>query len=79
MVYLAKLGSTPPVITSQPVGGNALVGQNLAFTVGATGTGGLTYQWRLNGTNLAGATNATLTLNNVTTNAAGKRCDTCQV
>ena len=44
---------------------------------GATGTEPLLYQWRKNGTNLAngarinGATNATLTLNNVSATAAG--------
>lgn len=70
-VFLAALSSTPPVITQQPIGGNVLAGQNATFSVTATGAGALTYQWRLNGTNLAGATNAAYTLASATTNAAG--------
>jgi len=37
----------------------------------ADGTAPLTYQWQLNGTNLLDATNATLTLNNLTLDQAG--------
>ncbi len=70
-IFHARIASIPPVISQQPIGGNVLAGQNSTFTVGATGTGGVTYQWRLNGTNLAGATNAAYTIVNATTNAAG--------
>jgi hypothetical protein len=34
------------------------------FTVAATGTGPLTYQWRFNGENIVGATNTSLTYSN---------------
>ena len=47
----------PPGITSQPLNQNASTGANVNFTVGATGSNPLSYQWRFNGTNLAGATN----------------------
>ncbi|NDB76039.1 MAG: hypothetical protein EB141_10415, partial [Verrucomicrobia bacterium] len=71
-IFVGKIGFTPPAITAQPLGGNVLAGQNLTLTVGVTNaTGAVTYQWRFNGTNLAGATNATLTLANAGTNAAG--------
>jgi|GEM_PF-961717 len=69
--FLGRLTNSTPVISQQPIGGNVLAGQNATFSVVATGTGALTYQWRLNGTNLAGATNAAYTIVNASTNAAG--------
>ena len=41
------------------------------MSVGATGSGALRYQWRFNGLNLPGATNASLTISNVTPASAG--------
>ena len=57
--------NTAPVITGQPAGATQCTGTSVTFTVTATGTG-LTYQWRKNSVNIAGATNASLTLNNIT-------------
>ena len=57
--------NVPPSITTQPQSQGAIVGQRVVFSVLATGTEQLNYQWRLNGTPLAGATNATLSLDNV--------------
>ena len=54
-----------PAITTQPVTQTAPVGSTVAFSVAASGTPPLTYQWRWNGTNLAGANSATLTLPDV--------------
>ena len=54
-----------PVITTQPVTQSAPVGSDVTFSVGASGTPPLTYQWRLNDTNLPGANSATLILPNV--------------
>ncbi len=45
-----------PLITSQPQSLNTLAGQPAGFTVSATGTPPLHYQWRLNGAPIAGAT-----------------------
>jgi hypothetical protein len=45
-----------PVITNQPQSLTVISGGSASFTVGATGTGTLAYQWQQNGTNLAGAT-----------------------
>jgi hypothetical protein len=61
----------PPSIVSQPASQTVVVGGNVSFSVTASGTGPLSYQWRRNGANLAGATSATLSLTGVTTNQAG--------
>jgi hypothetical protein len=60
-----------PVISSQPVSQSTFAGLSAAFTVGAIGLAPLNYQWMFSGTNLPSATNATLSLANVTTNQAG--------
>lgn len=54
-----------PVITGQPQSINAPIGTNVVFTVVATGTAPLTFQWRRDGTDIAGATASSLTLSNV--------------
>ncbi len=61
----------PPSITTPPAGQSFTLGQNLALTATVSGTGPFTYQWTLNGTNLVGATNATLSLTNLTVVGAG--------
>ena len=55
----------PPVIVTQPVASSVNAGATVAFSVVATGTAPLAYQWRRNGGFLAGQTNATLTLTQV--------------
>ncbi|MEQ2009602.1 MAG: immunoglobulin domain-containing protein [Limisphaerales bacterium] len=54
-----------PVITQNPTNITVPVGSNATFTVSATGTAPLLYQWSFNGVNITGATNTTLTLTNV--------------
>ena len=54
-----------PTITTPPAGAIICAGTNVVLTVSAAGTGALSYQWQLNRTNLAGATSATLVLNNI--------------
>jgi beta-galactosidase len=51
----------PPTITTQPVAQTVALGQTATFTVVATGTGTVTYQWLKNGTAIVGATSATYT------------------
>ncbi len=53
-----------PVITMQPTN-NTVPPNGVNLSVTATG-GGLSYQWQLNGTNITGATGATLPISNVT-------------
>jgi len=50
-----------PTITTQPANQTVTAGQTAAFTVVATGTAPLSYQWQKNGVNIAGATAATYT------------------
>ncbi len=55
----------PPVVTNQPLSQTVGIGSNITFTVAATGTAPLAYQWRFNSVNLMNETNTTLNLNNV--------------
>jgi len=49
-------GAAPPMITMQPTNATVTIGGTANFTVAATGTAPIAYQWRQNGTNLSGAT-----------------------
>ena len=50
--------ATPQSLTinSQPTDQTVHAGQSVTFAVGATGTGTISYQWRKNGSDIAGAT-----------------------
>jgi len=61
----------PPVITAQPQPTTTIRDQEASFSVGVGGTAPFTYQWRLNGVSIVGATNNVLLLSNVQTNQAG--------
>ncbi len=50
-----------PAITQQPTSQTVSVGQTATFSVTATGTSPLSYQWQKNGTSVSGATSATYT------------------
>lgn len=63
--------NVPPSISTQPQSQTVNSGATVSFTVFASGTAPLAYQWRTNGVDLAGATGQTLTLTNVTTANAG--------
>lgn len=60
-----------PFVTSQPQSRAVTNGATVTFSVAATGSSPLRYQWTFNGTNLVQATNATLTLTNVQPARAG--------
>jgi hypothetical protein len=51
----------PPTITTQPANKTVNVGQTAKFSVTATGTTPLNYQWMKNGVNITGATKASYT------------------
>ena len=61
----------PPTITTQPQSQTKLITSNVTFTVAASGDPTLTYQWRFNGTNLAGKTATSCTLTNLQLTNAG--------
>jgi len=80
---IVSVNVTPSMlaITGEPASQTNSVGGNVSFTVGATGYPVLTYQWQagppggpytnlVNGVNISGATNATLSLTAITTNQA---------
>jgi hypothetical protein len=60
-----------PNLTTQPQSQTVAVTSNAVFTVAATGTTPLNYQWRFNGTSRLGATNTSLTLTNSQTTNGG--------
>jgi hypothetical protein len=69
-------GNTAPTITSQPQNQTVAVGQTATFSVGASGTAPLLYQWQRNNTDISGATSASYTTPPVATsdNNATFRC-----
>jgi hypothetical protein len=60
-----------PVIVTDLTNQSALVGANISFQIGASGTGPLNYQWLFNGAALAGSTSSVLNLANVAPAQAG--------
>jgi hypothetical protein len=66
-------GNVPPTITTQPVGQTVAVGGTTTFSVTASGTPGLSYQWyrvpagSVTGTAISGATSASYTVPNTAT------------
>lgn len=57
--------TNPPSITGQPQSVVVNAHDTASFSVTATGTMPLNYQWSLNGTNILGATSSSLTITNV--------------
>jgi len=60
-----------PVIVSQPQSIAAQAGQDIVFSVNATGLAPLTYQWRISGFNIPGARNDQFSISNVQPADAG--------
>ena len=61
----------PPTIVTQPQSQTVAPGTDVTFSVGVSGTPAFRYTWKLNGTNLPGATDASLLLTNVQISQAG--------
>ena len=59
-------GATVPTITSNPASRTVSEGQTASFSVTASGTGTLSYQWQKNGVDISGATGASYTTPPVT-------------
>lgn len=60
-----------PVILTEPVDQTACSGENLLLTVSATGDSALTYQWYHDSIIIAGATDDSLIINNISATGAG--------
>ncbi len=65
------VNATAPTITSQPQSLDLYFGDTASFTVGATGTEPLFYQWFFNGVMLSNANAPTFTLTNVAASSLG--------
>ena len=55
----------PPVFTTHPTSQSVAPGASATFSASATSSIAITYQWQKDGVSIPGATNATLTVNNV--------------
>lgn len=60
-----------PAIVTHPTNRTVYAGATVTFSVLASGSAPLLYQWQFNGANLAGATNPSLPLSSVATNQSG--------
>jgi endonuclease/exonuclease/phosphatase family metal-dependent hydrolase len=69
--FVDVLPSVPAGIVAPPQSQVVTEGNNVTFTVVASGTPPLSYQWQFNGTNLDGATASVLPLPGIATNQAG--------
>jgi formylglycine-generating enzyme len=68
---LYQAGAVSPAITQQPQSQTIILNSNATFTVTAVGFNPLAYQWYFNGAGIAGGTNSSLVLSNVTFGSAG--------
>ena len=64
-------GPPPPLIASMPQPKTVSAGNSVTLGVAATGASALNYRWRFNGVEIAGATNASYTVNRVRPTDAG--------
>ena len=69
--FTGNTAAVAPTITAQPVSQTVTAGQTASFTVVATGTAPLNYQWQKGGVNIAGATAASYTTPATTTSDNG--------
>jgi hypothetical protein len=63
--------TTSPVISNPPLSATRCAGNSVTFSVTASGTPPLGYQWRKNGSNINGATGSTFTIDPVAAGDAG--------
>jgi hypothetical protein len=66
-------GQVAPSILNQPASQTVNAGQTATFSVTASGTATLSYQWRKNGTSISGATSATYTPPAIATSDSGSQ------
>lgn len=70
-VRVGNFGRANPAIVVQPLAQSIIMGNSATLAVTASGTGSLNYQWRKNGTNIAGATNPALIISNTQSSDVG--------
>jgi DNA-binding beta-propeller fold protein YncE len=70
-VFVNNPNIVSPIITNQSLSQTIPAGFNVTFSVGVIGTAPFSYQWNSNNVAVSGATNATLTLTNVSLSASG--------
>ena len=68
---LYPIAAIAPSITNQPASTTVSSGGTATLTVGVAGTPPFTYQWLFDGTNISGATNASLSIDNFSVANAG--------
>lgn len=68
---VAVSAAAQPAISTHPKSQSVSLGANVTFSARASGAAPLSYQWRFNGSEIAGAVTNTLSLTNVTLSAAG--------
>ena len=73
--FTASGTAAAPTITTQPASQTVTAGQTATFSVVATGTAPLNYQWQKNGTNISGATSASYTTAATTSADSGSTFD----
>ncbi len=66
------ISAVSPQISSHPQNAAVYPGQDAIFSVAATGTETLNFQWRFNNENILGATSSSLTVSNVQPELVGK-------
>ena len=68
-----KPDQVAPSILTQPASQSVIAGQAATFSVSASGTAPISYQWRKNGTSIGGATAATYTTTATATSDSGSQ------
>ena len=71
VIFANEGNEVAPMILAQPASQQIALGRDATFSVGVVGYPPPSFQWRFNGTNLAGATNAMLVLPNAQHTDAG--------
>jgi len=69
---VVTVSAVAPTITTQPISQSIRPGSTAAFSVVASGTAPLSYQWYLNGSVISGATTSTFSISPVASADAGK-------
>src|SRR6266404_5609073 len=69
--FSASASAVAPAITTQPVNQTVTAGQTATFSVAASGTAPLSYQWQKNGAAISGATSSSYTTPATTSSDSG--------